>query len=384
MNTRGLLDTYTRRELEWNQQEEKAYEAREVSRKAIARTGADPGPEYQKKPNPYTAKVEQLSGELESTIGNTDSYPSKSSTRNAFVPAAGTGGGDGLFPQVGGPLDTGGDAAVVDDMRQPGEGPVAPLVGAPPPPEAGTYDLPAPSAGAPPKAEIVPEQEPPQLTENPPGRNFKIDPTGVNPPEEVTVPRVTPPAAVSPADAKDEAYALMQAKLAANQAVKDSAIKDIQSSYENLEAQKEAIKDKSQLTRLAAMKTKAEKEIAAIDPRNPELESLSKAITRRYEKAANDVMTLSIAQMDKKDLRDGDQSAIYETASGPNTPGMILNLKERRVGNEVRVFKVEPDGTTETDVTEDIKKGLLKRIGPSASGGLPAQPPIKTLKSMGL
>lgn len=367
-NTRGLLDTYTRRELEWNQQEQKAFDASEARRKAISATGANPGPRYVMRPNPYTDKVNELSKKLESTVAGTESYPSKS---GYSAPTDSAGGG--LFPNYEQQPTVGGTAdAIVADSGMPegskGE-PISPLVLEPPP----SADGPA----------IVPND--PQLTEPPKSRTYKLDPTGVNPPEEVTKSPVKiadqPPALASAEDANDPAIIAMHQARAAKEAVRGSALRDVQSSFENLDSQKEAVKDKTQLTRIAKLKESAEKEIKELDILNPNFTTLSKAIVSRFEDSVRSVMTMSIAQLNKKENEEGDQSAIYETIGANGIPGVRVPLKERRVGNEIRVFKVEPDGSTLTDVTDEVKKGNLTKVGPSQNPGGAKEPP-KTIKQL--
>lgn len=430
-NLRGLLDIQTRREFEWNQQETLAEKQSDARRKLLSDVGRDPGPAYQKKPNPYTARVTELSNELEATIADTDSYASKSGTPPAGFGGFPQGTRTGLFGDeeavtpVAPGTDVGQDGATVNNLPTTNGGPIDPLVGGVAPPPEGTYTLPNPTAGAaPPKAEIVPESSTPQSTENQPsaqppvfdpskmnqgGKSLTIDPTGVNPPVEKTpgvtkpiVPEATPapsiPAALSPDQAKDPLYINMMAARAANEAIKENGIKDVKSSFDNLDSQKDAVKDKSQLDRLSRLRDEAEKEISEIDQSNPELKSLVRSITRRYKEAVSGVMTMTVAQLTTEKLREGDQVVVYQTVgTSDGAPGLTVNLIERQVVDndaktaEMRIYKVNQD-RTETDVTDEVKKKTLKRIGPVVnpgstpvpSGATPSTAPVKKLSDLKL
>jgi hypothetical protein len=411
-NLRGLLEIQTRRELEWNQEEARAEREHKANAQLLASKGLPYPPPYVKKPNPYTARVTELSNELESTISDTDSYASKSGGQAGFTPLPGVGGGlfpesEALTPATPG-SDVGQDGATVNNLPVTDGSPINPLVGAPPPPTEGTYALPNPSAGAaPPKAEIVPESSTSQLTESPPvfnpsgmnqgGKSLIIDPNAVNPPVEKTpgvtksiVPEATPsttvPKAVSPADVNDPNYPILQQAIAAKEALKQSAITDIKSAFDNIDAQKDAIRDKSQLARLRELRDQAEKEIIAVNRSNPDLKSLVGAITKRYRESVRSVVPMTGAQVDAAKVKEGDQVVTYQVAGTTDGKGGdTLDLVERvevdaATGKaRTKIYKFETSGK-ETDVTDKVNEELLIRIGPSAnsnpttSGTIPSSP----------
>jgi hypothetical protein len=395
-NLRGLLEIQSRRALEWDQEESRLEKEQDANIQRIAGLGLNSPlpPKYVKKPNPYTAKVDSLSAELEATISDTDSYPSKGEPAlpSGFTPVKGVGGGlfpgdpEAVTPATPG-TDVGQDAATVNNLPVTEGQPINPLVGGPPPPPEGTYTLPNPSAGAePPRAEIVPESSAPQSTEKPAtSREFKIDPTGETQPVEVTpgvippstaTPNTTVPAAVSPVDVNDKNYLIQQQAIAAREAIKQSAIEDVKSAFDNVDSQKEALNDKSQLDRLSNLRDQAEKDIAAVSRSNPDLKILVKAIAQRYKTSVNQVMMLSVNQLNAEKLKLGDQVVTYETAgTAGGASGPTINLIERQVvdnkskTSQIRIYKVNPD-RTEIDVTDEVNKKMLKRIGPVIDQGV--------------
>jgi hypothetical protein len=226
------------------------------------------------------------------------------------------------------------------------------------------------------------------------GKSLIIDPEAVNPPVEApkvtksvtgeSTPAPTIPTALSPEQAKDPLYINMMAARAANEAIKENGIKDVKSSFDNLDSQKDAVKDKSQLDRLSRLRDEAEKEISEIDQSNPELKSLVRSITRRYKEAVSGVMTMTVAQLNTEKLKEGDQVVVYKTAGIiGGAPGPTINLIERQVVDDksktaqMRIYKVNPD-RTEIDVTDEVNKEMLIRIGPVVNPGLTPVPSSST------
>jgi mRNA-degrading endonuclease RelE of RelBE toxin-antitoxin system len=411
-NLRGLLDIQSRRALEWDQEESRLEREQKAYIQRIAGLGLEtplPAP-YVKKPNPYTAKVDAISKELEETINSTDSYPSKGGepdlpVEGGFTPIPGVGGG--VFP----------DPEVVGELpSKKQEGPIDISVIGDPAPE-GSPELPTVNVG-----DTLPDSSQSTGTEAPPvfdpsamnqgGKTLIIDPKGVNPPVEApkvtkstgaeppptATPKTTVPAAVSPVDVNDENYIIQQRAIAAKEAIKQSAIKDVKSSFDNIDAQKDAIRDKSQIARLRELRDEAEKEIAAINRSNPDLKSLVGAITKRYRESVRSVTPMTNSQVDTARLREGDQVVVYQTVgTSDGAPGLTVNLIERQVVDndaktaEMRIYKVNQD-RTETDVTDEVKKKMLKRIGPVVnpgstpvpSGATPSTAPVKKLSDLKL
>jgi hypothetical protein len=100
-------------------------------------------------------------------------------------------------------------------------------------------------------------------------------------------------------------------------------------------------------------------------------------------------MTMTVAQLTTEKLKEGDQVVVYQVAGTiGGADGPTINLIERQVVDndaktaQMRIYKVNQD-RTETDVTDEVKKKMLKRIGPvvnpelTTPGAIPSASAVK-------